>query len=113
MASDGRGPTSRTDVDGVRVTRSRGPSMVLPGVLAVLAMLGWLVARTSRSDSPPPVPSPRDEAPSPRNEAPPAGAAPAPAASPPSAAGTVERGPADAASVHHFEREERMRQQRE
>ena len=53
MASDRRDPAH----DGVRVTRTRGTSLVLPGLLA-LAVFGWLVLRTPTGDgSHPPPPS--------------------------------------------------------
>ena len=68
MASDWRDPRTRSHDDGVRVTRSRGTSAVLPGLL-LLGVLGWLVARTLRSETPEaprPVPPPRSDAAVPR-----------------------------------------------
>ena len=65
MASDPRGD--------VRVTRTGSRSLVLPALLC-LAVLGWLVARKTRSEEPRPVPPPRTDVPIDR---PPAAAPPA------------------------------------
>jgi hypothetical protein len=60
MASDWRAPGTRRADDGVRITRTRGISPVLPSVV-LLGVVGWLIARTLRSDAPPPVPPPPRE----------------------------------------------------
>jgi len=54
MASDPRGD--------VRVTRTGSRSLVLPALLC-LAVLGWLVARKTRSEEPSRVPPPRPDTP--------------------------------------------------
>ena len=79
MASDPRG--------GVRVTRTGGRSLVVPALLG-LAVLGWIVARKTRSEEPRVVPPPRTDVPVDRG---PAAAAPAPARDPDLAARVHQR----------------------
>lgn len=44
----------RAGDDGVRITRTRAPSAILPGLL-LLAMAGWLIVRAFRGDAAPPM----------------------------------------------------------